>query len=60
MKAKPKAAAKGGAKVTARAKGGAKAPAKEGTEVAQEGQSVDDANSSAKPVESEGSEGSQE
>lgn len=53
-------AKKGNAKVSARGKGGAKAPAKEGTEAAQEGQSVDDANSSAKPAEGEGSEGGQE
>ncbi|WP_425318909.1 HI1506-related protein [Pseudomonas nitroreducens] len=51
---------KGNAKANARGKGGAKAPAKEGTEAAQEGQSVDDANSSAKPAEGEGSEGGQE
>ncbi|PJI49771.1 MAG: hypothetical protein CTR55_10550 [Pseudomonas sp.] len=61
MKAAQKTPAKkGNAKVSARGKGGAKAPAKEGTEAAQEGQSVDDANSSAKPAEGEGSEGGQE
>ncbi|QIE86152.1 HI1506-related protein [Pseudomonas nitroreducens] len=61
VKAPQKAAAKkGSAKVSARGKGGAKAPAKEGTEAAQEGQSADDANSSAKPAEGEGSEGGQE
>lgn len=53
-------AKKGNAKANARGKGGAKAPAKEGTEAAQEGQSVDDANSSAKPAEGEGSKGGQE
>lgn len=51
---------KGNAKANARGKGGAKAPAKEGAEAAQEGQSVDDANSSAKPAEGDGSEGGQE
>jgi hypothetical protein len=53
-------AKKGNAKVSARGKGSTKAPAKEGTEAAQEGQSVDDANSSAKPAEGEGNEGRQE
>lgn len=56
VKAKPKAAAKGGA----RGKGDAKAPAKEVVEAVQEGQSVDDANSSAKPAEGKGTEGGQE
>ena len=61
VKAPQKAAAKkGSAKVNARGKGGAKAPAKEGTEAAQDGQPADDANSSAKPAEGEGSEGGQE
>ncbi|WP_054906969.1 HI1506-related protein [Pseudomonas sp. NBRC 111135] len=60
VKAQKAPARKGSAKVNARGKGGAKAPAKEGTEAAQEGQSADDANSSAKPAEGEGSEGGQE
>ena len=46
--------------MNARGKGSAKAPAKEGTEAAQDGQPADDANSSAKPAEGEGSEGGQE